>query len=974
MYLSSLYLILLTNIYHFSIFLHKRKREDAVHVLVLAESVHAINVEKIKLALADSLNKDLNAQGKISFDTIRLEIYHTSKLSQFLTAKLESFFGVTVVNLQHQDSQQQSCYMNAVSMSTLHTMFLTKPSIALLSQEETNKEKGSSFSRYSSSSNNKCNGSRGLTKNVVSTMDDLDKVMEAFMDVQDTPCQYQHIHSNANHKHEIYLQSFPSQKNTTNTHHYEYMPNIIVGDESSGNKNTVMLSFLHLHTNGEWFWSYPYKEELRLNCAGSQELICNEISKTLNHNAYLYTEAFKLLLLDRPLNWVAFDGGLVSQSLQREQKKQDLIVPCSRFNSLEGSKASVNAAHSVGQDVMINMDLVSTADHMNIAMHDTRSFGPYDFKGNQLTSQYSISHMKLDEVSSKRFHNPCVPEYVIRTWLDPNRYRHYKGCDETCVDEPIANLTDIVKELASLTEVVFDLKSSTSSYDQGRDILKIMNIYDNKQNEAANKMSVRYFSTNKKGPTEVVPEYILKQIEAGRFPMDLKIYINVPSKEVCLQMATWSKQMNVRLAGCFVQINNGDVERSWEHISKSTSFATMNSISVPSNDLKIICDVPIKQKARSPAMWRAGIVSCVEKGYDWIHFPLAPSKADFAVPLSSTVGTILPGASEVEYVLSKAKLFYADVKKAGLGVISLQTMFDSYVSLWGITSPFHWKPEQQQWSFAGQNMNTKNDKLGIYRCITKILTVMLFLRLEEIGLLNVDDRVPGLGNDVDVTWRQIFTNTAGVDGSEAGKRFVYSNSLWFHVANPVVKATKMSFLDAMEFYILQPLGLRGNFDIHTEYPPFMARGFLGTNEDMMVIGSTLVSGGISPKTRLRVLSQTSVDKMLKDWTSIQNVKASFLKDSTVKSMKRFQDGNSDFRFDVVDGYGMGLWRVNGWRMRKDGEGKTKPIRGWLSMGSSEALLYFDEDMIIVTMLSQQRVKGLEMTSPFANLIKAIDVL
>jgi hypothetical protein len=139
----------------------------------------------------------------------------------------------------------------------------------------------------------------------------------------------------------------------------------------------------------------------------------------------------------------------------------------------------------------------------------------------------------------------------------------------------------------------------------------------------------------------------------------------------------------------------------------------------------------------------------------------------------------------------------------------------------------------------------------------------------------------------------------------------------------------------------------------------------------MIIGSTLASGGISPKTRLQVVSKTSVDVMLQDWTSIQSVQASFLEDRTVKSMTRFQDGKSDFKLNdvVVDGYGMGLWRVSGWRTK--GVMAKQPVRAWLAMGSSEALLYFDEDMIVVTMLAHQRVKGLEMTAPFAYLVRNI---
>lgn len=93
--------------------------------------------------------------------------------------------------------------------------------------------------------------------------------------------------------------------------------------------------------------------------------------------------------------------------------------------------------------------------------------------------------------------------------------------------------------------------------------------------------------------------------------------------------------------------------------------------------------------------------------------------------------------------------------------------------------------------------------------------------------------------------------------------------------------------------------------------------------------------------------------MLKDWSSIQNVKDSFNKDQTVASMKRFQhEGESMFKNGIVDGYAMGLWKVKGWRTDKDTE---NPIEGLLAMGRSEALLYFDTDSIVVSMIAKQRI-------------------
>merc|ERR1719253_539584 len=869
-----------------------QNREDSAHALVLAESVNDFNNQE---------------EG----ESIYLEIYHVSKLSQFISAKLESFRGVSVVDLQQ---QSMSCFVDAISTTILGNVFLSKPSIVLLPREM-KKQQGSPFAHIFEE---KCEN-RNFTHTFLSTLDELDKEVEVLTNTQD-PCKYQYLRVHNQ-------QSLASQRKMMSVHH-NYVPT-----KGTTFRKNIQLSYLYPNAPYEWFLS---NIEDSVPCTNPS--ICDEVSRIIDRNAHRYVKALRSLLLDRPLNWVAFDGGLVSQP----QRKNQISIPCSRFNSLEGAKRSVKAAISnTDQEVMVNIDLVSTADNVSIAMHNEESFGGYTFEGNQLPHQNSISRIKFDDARN-RYLNPCLPENIVHTWFDPNRYREYSKCGEECA-KPVSRMEDFIDNIAILSDVVFDLKSSSSSYDQANDILKI--IRNTTKNDTASRMiSVRYFSASKthdKLLSEVLPDHVFYQIESGAFPSDLKIYMNAPSKEACLLLATWSKQRFVRLAGCFVQNNNADIERSWKHISKNiTSSGGVMRIAVPpANNLRIICDVPRKQEAANPAMWKDGLVSCVENGFDWIHFPFAPSKADHTAPLSSTIGSILSHGSEVENILSKSKDVLTESIKTDLGTVdsNQQTAWDNYVSHWGVTSPFFWKPEDQKWSFTGQSMSSPPESKT------------------------------GLANDITVTWRQVFTNTAGVDGSEAGKHFVYSNSLWSHVAASIANATGMSFLNVMDYYIIQPMGLKGHFDVDTAYPPYTARGFLGTNEDLMIIGSTLASGGISPKTRLQVISTKSVDEMLKDWTSVQNVRDSFSKDHTVDSMKRFHDGRSaEFKFNIVDGYGMGLWRVNGWRtMGKD----ETPVRGWLAMGSSEALLYFDVDMIVVTMLAQQRIEGLEMTAPFANLIK-----
>jgi hypothetical protein len=116
--------------------------------------------------------------------------------------------------------------------------------------------------------------------------------------------------------------------------------------------------------------------------------------------------------------------------------------------------------------------------------------------------------------------------------------------------------------------------------------------------------------------------------------------------------------------------------------------------------------------------------------------------------------------------------------------------------------------------------------------------------------------------------------------------------------------------------------------------------------------------------------------MLSDSTREQNVTESFAMDHTVQSMDRFRGSRTNnngtlFSSGVVDGYGLGLWRVHGWRstpsLSSAGAGAV-PIRGWLAMGSSEAVMYFDTTTLVVGITAAQRVLGLELTAPFAKVV------
>lgn len=73
--------------------------------------------------------------------------------------------------------------------------------------------------------------------------------------------------------------------------------------------------------------------------------------------------------------------------------------------------------------------------------------------------------------------------------------------------------------------------------------------------------------------------------------------------------------------------------------------------------------------------------------------------------------------------------------------------------------------------------------------------MMSFLRFEEMGLLSIDDRI--ISSVMNVTWKQNFSSTAGINGNHTGKNFAYSNSLWPHVLDYVETLTGVSFAEAM---------------------------------------------------------------------------------------------------------------------------------------------------------------------------------
>ena len=916
-------------------------RKDAVFALELAQSIHGQQINDT----AD----------------VTLELYHYSSLSPFLIAKLELNKGVEVVAIKNPSA---SCIVDSLSMTRLTDVVLVEPSIVLMSQPMQQKKEKPVLSPKII-----CNRTSIEVGSVTSTSLMIDDDLKAFAKLQ-KDCKFQRLYS---YRSSIQAGALVMQDILLNGSPVN-LSSSYVGTMHTPGRYSYSL-FSHLST---FAFMYPARSNIdwisnhdngSLVCGGSESIFVDctiDVHLQIELFLHRHRDWIRVLLLDRPIGLIAYDGGLVPQdgsTFTTDGMNEPRV--CSSFNSLEGAKRSITAAGGDNKRIMLNIDLVMTLDRTNIAMHNNKEFGPIKFEQN---SVQSISSMTLAEVQNT-LRNPCIPRDLIRLWLDENTYHVYDTC-RGC-SQGVASAREFLDEIVMGydIDIIFDLKAPHHS---GQEIQaqQIVSMIHNESRSQADKqrllerVKIRYFSVDRNEDLilEVLPKYVYDKISSGSFPSELKVYINAPSKVACLRLGQWARGKEIHLAGCFVIEGHIDVARSWQDISERNNIInTLRS----TEDIQIICDVPRKQIQPDTNFWKNGLVSCVEDGYDWINYPFpVSSKADHSIPPSSVLTSIALDGSLMQTSLSSLNL---EISKP-----QVASAWQEYVSHWGVASPFDWKPLRQHFSFVGekeQNIAVQavpnNSGDNIFRCVTKILTVMLFLRLEELGLLSIDDVINGLLYKV--TWRQVFTNTAGIDGIHAGAEFHYSNSLWSHVSEFVQTITDVPFVEAVKYYILDPIGLTGSYDVNTLFPPFAARGFLGSNEDLLLIGSTLTSGGVSPKTRLRVISASSADTMLKDWTSAQNVTTSFRNDETVKSMKRFNyGGEMAFPVQVVDGYGMGLWRVKGWRTKGR---ELSPVRGWLAMGSSEAVMYFDTDDIVVAMCAPKQILGLELTAPFAKVVR-----
>jgi len=653
-----------------------------------------------------------------------------------------------------------------------------------------------------------------------------------------------------------------------------------------------------------------------------------------------YMKAFRTNLLNRRVGWVAFDTGLWKNLA---------------LNSVEASRKS----HSLGASV-INVDVTFTKDNVLVGAHNEHAFSSLP------ATDFQSPVSSITAIEATKMLNPCIQEKAYRRWFYDNIYQSQE--DFACNNTPLDRADDFIRQFPD-TEIIFDLKGSTEQL-QTQGALAVANMIEGASLKSRNLVAVRFFSVSESVlAAEILPDVALQEIVVAKH---LRIYVNVPSPVACLQIMSWAKShtLPLNLAGCFVIMNHARLSESWNSFRKkhNVPFTIPTSSASPSPAIKMICDVPRKQKFPDTSLWPDGLTSCMLNGFDFVHHPFALG-GEGAAGSNAFASFYSPATHSTFVGIIESRLGDYRRLRAHWHAGKPPVGGRDYISRWGIGSAYHMPFNPHNCLLNGTKSFSNSPEitpiLHSFRCVSKLLVVMLFLRLEEHGLIQLDQKPIGKP----FSWQQIFSNNALANTTDG---FEYSNAMWSLVPDAIAAASHMHFTDAIRYYILDPMGLAGHFDTETSFPPYAARGYVGPCNDLSVIGSTLSNLGVSPVTGKQIISSSNTYRMLGDTVSPNTIgRSNFRKNKVTESMSRFHtgraDGHKDFPYGVVDGYGLGVWRVKGWRSHA----QDAPARGWLSLGSSENLLYFDMTGIVVSMCADTRQEGYELTGPFAHVVRDI---
>jgi glycerophosphoryl diester phosphodiesterase/CubicO group peptidase (beta-lactamase class C family) len=886
--------------------------------------------------------------------SVAVEFFHLGSLSYHLQARLELYPFVTVVDLTTMATGPSSnytndaarCHVQALQNTKLRHVLWIQPSIQFLVDPSHILQ----TAQYVHEKDQKCQSL--LTR-------DGSCITSTSMELASTLLKDRYD---------------PQLMEIVRTHPYRSISTMVLN-----NTSLVAAQINEVYDRvGLWLHPSPYLHTLvtpdSIRSPGSLRLIRHQASKqalavpSIYHSALdtycrFYAEARRFILMDRPIRWVAFDGGLFWQ------------------HSTMNSKKAVDKAHAIGVPIQ-TIDLTLSHDNHLVVTHNDRKWTSFPFEGNNLPSLASNTTAK----EIRKWNVTCIPPETIRTWLYDNPYLIHH-----CTPERVSFMEDFFVYSID-AEIVYDLKGNSGKA-QVRQAQMVAELFHDVDDHilASGQVAVRFFdvANDQQLKTAILPDHALTALSSDKRIRNLPFYLNAPSSLACKQLLTWihSTQSfgNKHVLGCFIIMDHKPTLKSWEEFVDSNKLS-LNVNRMPPPKLQtlppatLICDMPRKQVTPQPSLWQTSHIACIEEGFRYIQHPWqVPMQADF----SRLPSGLEEDFSEIQSQLNKS-IIPTRLRDTMIGKGEMDPGWNTYVSHWGFTYQSDWENRHTAW-FQGASIANRSispgEEAAVYRCAGKTLVAMLLLRLEELGLVNLDDPVPLVKDGIVDTMtrrpslRHVLSNRAATLENNTVPRFQYDNFFWKYVPMAVERACRgLNFTNAIQHYILDPMGIDGKFDEDTPYPPYAARGFLGSLDDLLLTAGTLSSRGVSPKTRQRVLSPASVSELLSNTIPgmeddpVQRL--AFQGDKAFRSMTRFRNprylsgSNATVPIEVMDGYALGLWCVHGWRRTLQGD----PIRGWVALGSSEALLYFDTTGMAVVFLSPTRTMGKELTTAFALVV------
>jgi hypothetical protein len=289
-----------------------RSREDVVFALELANRF-----------------QELRYNGSAN---LALELYHFASISPFLTANLELIRGVQVIEIENTSNELKHCVSDALSMTRLTDITVVEPSLIFLHKSSNLFANENILNMISpllpSLKDQTQQQPLKLISSVISTSAIIDDALQ-FAKLQKM-FRFQRV----------YLYQSTSKESTLEKQDIFSRNGLgYVGSMYTGH---FLFDFLYPDVEILRWSSYHYTGQLICQRDGSTPNICpGEVTEQVESTLRRYRHWLMMLLLDRPLGWVAFEGGLVKKGPSSLQ-----TGGCASFNSVEAAKKSARFPHS----------------------------------------------------------------------------------------------------------------------------------------------------------------------------------------------------------------------------------------------------------------------------------------------------------------------------------------------------------------------------------------------------------------------------------------------------------------------------------------------------------------------------------------------------------------------------------------------------------------------------------------------------